>query len=82
MIKLPPQCYGADDLLINALYDEGSKICGNNPMPKACDYPADSFEPTNSKKDKVKTGLKIGGILAGATALVAGAWKLIKKFKP
>lgn len=81
MIKLPPQCYGADDLLINALYDEGSKICGNKPMPKACDYPSDSFEPS-TKKEKIKKGLKIGGILAGATALVAGAWKLIKKFKP
>ena len=76
-----PSYYGADDLLLNALYDEGSKICGNKPMPKAFDYPADTFQPSG-KKEKIKKGLKIGGIIAGALALVAGACKLIKKFKP
>ena len=81
MLKLPPQYYGADDLLINALYDEGSQICGNKPMPKTSDYPSDSFEPS-TKKEKIKKGLKIGGIIAGATALIVGAWKLFKKFKP
>lgn len=68
--------YKADDLMINALYDEGCSICGNPQPKKTSDYPNDSFTPTESKKNKnIKTGLKIGGIAIGGTML----WKLAKK---
>lgn len=76
-----PSYYGADDLLLNALYDKGCEICGTPPMPKAPEYPSDSFH-SSTTKEKVKKGLTIGGIVAGAAALIAGAAKLVKKFKP
>lgn len=75
-----PSYYGADDLLINALYDEGLNVCGKPPMPKAPEYPADSFEPSD-KKQTVKKALTIGGILTGIGLAAAGAWKLVKHFK-
>ena len=43
-----PSYYRADDLLLNALYDEGSRICGNRPYTKAPDFPADSFDKSSS----------------------------------
>ena len=76
-----PSYYGADDLMIMALYDEGCKVCGNKSMPKAFDYPNDSFH-SSSKKEKVKKGLTIGGIVAGAGLLIAKACKMFKKVKP
>ena len=49
-----PSYYGADDLLINALYDQGLNICGKPPMPKTPEYPADSFQPSTKKSSNLK----------------------------
>jgi len=77
-----PSYYGADDLMLMSLYDEGCKICNNNkPLPKTADYPSDSFEKKSSVKEKVKKGLTLTGIVAGAGALLWGACKLVAKFK-
>ena len=77
-----PSYYGADDLMLTALYDEGLRICGKKPYSKTLDYPADSFHPSKPKttNEKVKQGLTIGGIVAGAGALIYGACKLVGKF--
>ena len=47
-----PSYYGADDLLINALYDQGLNICGKPPMPKTPEYPADSFQPSTKNYNR------------------------------
>ena len=73
-----PSYYRADDLLLNALYDEGSRICGNRPYTKAPDFPADSFDKS-SKKDLVKKGLTIGGILTAVGVAAACVWKFLRK---
>ncbi len=36
--------YGADDLMIKSLYDEGCRICQNKSQPKTADYPNDSYD--------------------------------------
>lgn len=76
-----PSYYGADDLLINALYDEGLNICGKPPMPKTSEYPADSFEPSNKKNNNLKKGLIFGGILTAVGSAAYGIFRLIKSFK-
>lgn len=76
-----PSYYGADDLLINALYDEGANICGQPVMPKTPEYPSDSFEPSNKKSSTVKKGLAIGGVLTAVGSLGYGIFKLVKHIK-
>ena len=76
-----PSYYGADDLLINALYDQGLNICGKPPMPKTPEYPADSFQPSTKKSSNLKKGLTIGGILTAIGSAAYGIYKLVKYFK-
>ena len=75
-----PSYYRADDLLLQALYDEGCKICHEHPDHKTHDYPNDSFHHSD-KKELLKKGLTIGSIIAGLGTLAYGAIKLLKKFK-
>jgi len=72
MVGIVPSYYGADDLLLQELYNEGCRICGKKPVYTIPEKP-DTFESSN-KKEKIKKGLKIGGITAGiltAAALIA-----------
>ena len=79
-----PSYYGADDLLINALYDEGCKICHEHQEHKTHDYPNDSFHHSE-KTEMVKKGLTIGGIVTGLGILAYKGrnfiTKLVKKIK-
>ncbi len=76
-----PSYYGADDLLINALYDEGCKVCHEHQEHKTHDYPNDSFHHSG-KKEVIKKGVTIASVIGGLAALGYGAFKLIKKFRP
>lgn len=76
-----PSYYKADDLMLAALYDEGCKVCGNKPLSQTLDYPADCFDKKTQKKEKLKKGLKIGLIIAGAVGLVIAGVKGFSKIK-
>lgn len=80
MLNMVPPYYGADDLLLQELYNEGCRICNNKPIYTTPEQ-ADTFESAN-KKSKVKKGLKIGGIAAGiiTSALLIGKF-ILKKGK-
>ena len=76
-----PSYYKSDDLMLAALYDEGCKICGNKPFSQTLDYPADCFDSKTQKKEKLKKGLKIAGIVALAAGLAFAGVKGFSKIK-
>ena len=78
-------CYGADDLMLQELGNQASRICNKPVTPMKInipDMPKDAFVSKETKKTKLEHIAKIAcGVLA-ATGLGYGGYKIFKHFKP